>query len=145
MTFTKILAVLCIGLGGAALAHGGVKNQAVMARMNLMTDIKEAMAVLGEMAKGKTPFDAAQAERARTALATHAAQIPSFFETPASDPKSEARADIWLDWPDFIASAAGMEKAASALDPRSLDGLRAGVGALGGSCTDCHKTYRIEK
>ncbi|WP_299922877.1 cytochrome c [uncultured Pelagimonas sp.] len=145
MRFTKTLTLLCLGLGTAALAHGGVKNQAVMERMTLMTDIKEAMAVLGNMAKGKTPHDAAQAEKARNALAKHAAQIPELFETPASDPKSEARPDIWLDWPDFMAKAGAMEEAAKALDPTNLEALRAGMGALGGSCSGCHKPYRIEK
>lgn len=145
MKFTKLLTVFCIGLGGAALAHGGVKNEAVMARMNLMTEIKEVMAVLGEMAKGKTPFDAQQANRASAALASHAAKMPALFETPASDPKSEARPDIWLDWPDFVAKASDMEKAATGLDTQSLDRLRAGIGALGGSCSACHKIYRIEK
>ena len=49
----------------AALAHQGVKNKAVMARMNAMSEIAKNTKTLGEMAKGATTFDA-EAAREQT-------------------------------------------------------------------------------
>lgn len=138
-------AVMSFGLATTVLAHGGVKDETVMARMGLMTDIKQAIGVLGDMAQDKRAFDAGQASAARAALVGHAGKIPAAFKVPATDPKSESRPDIWLEWSGFVAKATAMEQAAKALDVQSLDHLRAGMGALGDTCSGCHKPYRIKK
>ena len=46
--FATIL--LITAFGTAALAHSGVKNEAVMKRMALMTSIAEQMKIVGSMA-----------------------------------------------------------------------------------------------
>ena len=138
------VALVC-GFAGAALAHSGVKNAAVKARMALMGEIKDATAVVGGMTKGEVAFDAARAAAARAALMSHAGQIAPAFEARESDPKSEARPGIWSDWADFAAKADVMAAAAAALDTGSLVGLQASMGDLAASCGGCHKLYRIEK
>ncbi|WP_161594648.1 c-type cytochrome [Marimonas lutisalis] len=140
-----MVAMAAIGLGTAVLAHSGVKNPAVKARMDLMGEIKDATGVLGGMAKGEIAFDPARAAAAREALIEQAGRIPPAFEARETDPKSEARDEIWTDWDGFIARARAMEDAAAALNAGSLDGVRAGMGALGQSCGGCHKPYRIDK
>lgn len=137
------LAMLLIAT--TALAHGGVKNPAVLARMDLMVDVGDAMKVLGEMAKGAQPFDTQQADRARGALIVASNQVIARFEAEENDPKSEALPTIWSDWAGFNASAEDMAQAAESLDTSTLDGLRAGIGALGKSCGSCHESYRIKK
>lgn len=127
-----------------AMAHEGVKAPLVKARMDLMGEIKDNTGTLGNMLKGKIPFDAAQAEAARLALLENAKAIPAAFETPATDPKTEAAPAIWTDWDDFIAKTDGMITAVEAADTSSMDTLRAGMGAIGGSCKACHKSYRID-
>ncbi|KUF09491.1 c-type cytochrome [Pseudoponticoccus marisrubri] len=134
--------LLSICAAGAVLAHGGVQNPAVKARMDLMVEVKDAMAVLGNMARGRTGFDPVAAEAARTALVGHAAEIPARFEAPETDPKTEALPAIWTDWPRFVATAEQMGTAAAALDTGSLDTLRAGLGPLGQSCSACHERFR---
>lgn len=51
-------ALALIAAGTAALAHGGVTNKDVMARMMVMSSISDQMKVIGSMAKGETAFDA---------------------------------------------------------------------------------------
>lgn len=140
---TAAFALICVA--GAALAHGGVKNAAVKARMDLMVGVKEATAVLGGMAKGSLAFDAAQAETARAALEEYASQIAPLFRAEESDPKSEALPSIWTDWEGFTRAAEAMQIAASDMDASNMDGVRAGLGAIGRSCKACHQDYRIEK
>lgn len=138
---------LLIGIlsAGAALAHGGVKNAEVMARMNLMGEIKENVGILGKMAKGSVAFNADRAEAAKGALIDAAVQIPAAFENPANDPKSEALPTIWEDWEDFSAQAAGMAKSVASVDVSSLAGVQTGMKVIGQSCSGCHKDYRIEQ
>lgn len=131
--------------GAAALAHEGVKDPGVKARMDNMGDVRAAMAVLGDMAKGKTAFDAALAAQARSNLIAAADAVPALFEVPHDDPMTEALPAIWTSWPDFQANATAFSAAANALDPGSLAGLRAGLGAIGGTCKSCHETYRQKK
>ena len=142
-----ILAALAVGatFAGAAFAHEDVKNPAVKSRMELMGQVKDATGTLGGMAKGEMAFDEAKATSARAALIEHAAAIPAAFEANETDPKSTAKADIWLNWDDFVTKAAAMGSAAEALDTSAQEWLGAGMSGLGGSCAGCHKIYRVKK
>ncbi len=116
-----------------------------MARMTLMDTIKDATSVLGKMAKGSTAFDPGAANKAKETLVKAAQQIPSAFETPATDPKSEALPEIWENWKDFSAKAAGMAETVASVEVDSLQGVQTAMKAIGQSCGACHKSYRIEK
>lgn len=129
----------------AAFAHEGVKNPVVKARMGTMSTIKDATATLGNMAKGKLPFDASGAQAAKGTLIKAAAKIPTDFEAQEDDPKSEAKAAIWRNFNDFTQKAVALEAAAKALDVSSVDAIRASFGDVGGACGACHKPYREKK
>ncbi|MDO6731543.1 cytochrome c [Marinovum sp. 2_MG-2023] len=141
--------ILCALVGGTlagmALAHSGVKDRHVKARMHGMSEMARSVGTLADMARGKTEFDADKAKTARAALLQHAAEIPEVFETKASDPKSEARPKIWRDWNDFAAQAMALETAITALDVTNVDMLRAGIGPIGRACGACHMNFRLEK
>ncbi|MGH1416554.1 MAG: c-type cytochrome [Pelagimonas sp.] len=147
MNLTKkniCVAVLLASFGSVALAHGGVKNAAVMARMEAMKSIGDAMKVMGGMAKGATAFDATTARAAAADVARFAAQTPALFKAPESDPKTEALPEIWERFDDFTAKAEQTESLALALS-RTLEtpeDLNKGLMQLGGSCKACHKVYR---
>lgn len=136
---------MALGIATAALAHDGVKNPTVKARMMLMGEVKDATGIIVAMAKGEAPFDATQAQAARTALVKAARQVPGAFGAPETDPKSEALPVIWEDWKGFVDQADRFSAAATAMDVTSLDTLRAGVGPLGKSCGSCHETYRVKR
>ncbi len=139
-----ILALPLVAAFGA-LAHEGVKNPAVMARMMLMTDIKDSLGVIAAMAKGDRPFDATEAENARQALLTAARKIPAAFESPETDPKSEARPEIWSDWEDFTDKAEALTVAARDMNVTALASLQEGLVSAGQTCRGCHKPFREKK
>ena len=139
IAFTSLLAVASV-----AWAHGGVKDQDVMARMNLMSDIAENVKLIGAMAKGDTPFDADKVNAALDQIAEQSKEIPAMFENRAQDPKSEALPVIWEDWQGFVDRATDGEKAAARLagTVSARDDLVQVLGKIGASCKACHETYR---
>lgn len=139
---TKALIVGFICAGGVALAAGATDPDA-KARQDLMGANGAAMKVLGGMAGGEVAFDATAAAAALKTLVDDAAAIPTVFKNPgAPDPKSGAKPEIWTNWEDFLKDAAALGTAAAAVDASSLDGLKAGLGAVGGTCKECHTEYK---
>lgn len=140
---TKGLIAGLVLAAGVALAKEGVQDPTVKARMDLMGTIGMNVKVLGDMAGGKTDFDAAAAQAAKDAIVAASADIAAKFEPQATDPVSEAKPEIWMNWDDFVAKAGALNAAATALDPSSLDTVKTGMGGIGGACKDCHTTYRM--
>ncbi len=131
-------------IGTLALAADAT-DPSVIARKDLMKSFGGAAKALGGMAGGEVAFDAAAAEAAKAALVAGAAEIAAKFETNATDPASESKPEVWTNWDDFVAKGKALGDAAGALDVASLDGIKAGMGAIGGACKDCHMTYRAMK
>ncbi|MCB1333953.1 MAG: cytochrome c [Roseivivax sp.] len=142
---TRMIAVLATVLCTAALAHGGVKNAAVKARMDLMVQIRDATGVLVSMAKGEAPFKPKQAEQARATLEEASGKIVAHFREPAMDAKSESLPAIWTNWEDFAARSRQLRRVTAEVDTSTLPSLRAGVGQVGRACAACHEHYRIKK
>lgn len=140
---TKGLIAGLILVAGVAVAKEGVQDPTVKARMDLMGTIGMNTKILGDMATDRTAFDAAGAQAAQAALVAASADIAAKFEPQATDPVAEAKPEIWTNWDDFVAKGEALNAAAVALDPSSLDGVKAGMGAIGGTCRDCHSLYRM--
>lgn len=139
---TKTLVAGLVLVAGVAVAAEAT-DPTVKARQELMDVIGANTKVLGDMAGGKAPFDAAAAETAKAALIAAAAEIPAKFEPQATDPKTTAKPEIWTGWDDFVAKGKALGDAAAAIDTSAIEGVQAGMGAIGGACKDCHSTYRI--
>jgi cytochrome c556 len=140
--FGKGLAVGLLSVAGVAIA-ADASDPTVKAWQTLMDGQGGNAKVLGDMAGGKTEFDAAKAAEAAAALAASAAMIPDVFRTQASDPKSGAKPEIWANYSDFEAKAGDLMKAAQAMDTSTVEGVGAGMGAVGGACGACHKAYKM--
>ena len=139
---TKALIAGFILVGGVALAGQATDPDAKM-RQDLMDANGAAMKVLGGMASGDVAFDATAAAAAVKALVDDAANIPVAFKNQgAADPKSAAKPEIWTNWDAFVKNAAALGTAASAMDTTSLDGIKAGLGAVGGACKTCHTDFK---
>lgn len=138
-----LIAGLAIAAATVALAEGEPTDPNVQAWEALMKKNGAAVKVLGDMAGGKAAFDAAAAEAAKADLIADAAAIPDTFKATSTDPASEAKPEIWTNWDDFVAKAGALNAAATALDVSSVDTIKAGMGAIGGACKDCHTTYRV--
>lgn len=141
MTKASIAGLVLVA--GVAFAKEGVQDPTVKARTDLMGIIGMNTKALGDMAGGKADFDAAKAASAKEAIAAASAEIAARFEPQASDPVSEAKPDIWTNWDDFVKKAGALNAAATAFDASTLDSVKAGMGAIGGACKDCHSTYRM--
>ena len=144
MKFGKFLFIGAMVAAGAAFAAEAT-DPTVKARQELMDTIAANTKILGEMAGGKTPHDAAAAEAAKVALVAASADIGAKFEPEATDPKSAAKPEIWTNWEDFLTKAGALNAAATALDVASAETIGAGMGAVGGACKDCHQTYQIPR
>jgi cytochrome c556 len=110
------------------MAHTGVRNDAVPARMEPVKAMAAATDGLGRIAKGETAVDAGTARR-RRADRNRAARIPEPFTAPVDDPLSEAKPAIWETRDDFADGAATPETLADDLS-RGLESpaaLRAGL------------------
>ena len=141
-----IVKTLIAGLvmsAGVAYAQVAATDPTVIARQDLMKTIGMNTKVLGDMAGGKADFDAAKSEAAKAALIAASAEIGAKFETQAEDPGTEAKPEIWSNWEDYLKKAGALNAAATALDASSLDGIKAGMGGSGGTCKDCHTSYRM--
>ena len=146
MKFVKAIVIGAVLTAGAAFAEGERTDPNAIARSDLMKMIGMNTGILGNMAGGKDPYDAAKAEGAKAALIEAAASIEeTFMEQGGADPASEAKAEIWANWDEFLADAKALGDAAAALDVASAETIGAGMGALGGACKDCHTDFRVMK
>jgi cytochrome c556 len=141
---TKTAVIAMILVGGVAYAKGDRTDPNAKARSDTMRTIGQNIGVLGDMAGGKAAFDATAAEAAKAALITASAGIGAAFEVQgAADPASEAKPEVWTNWAEFLEDAGKLNAAATALDATSVEGVQAGMGALGGACKDCHTEFRM--
>lgn len=147
MKFAKALLISTILVTGAAYAEDVAPTDPnAIAREEVMKMIGKNIGILGDMAGGKTAFDAAAAEAAKTAMLEAIGKAGAAFAEPgAADPASEAKPEIWTNWDDFVKKATALGDAANALDVASAESIGAGMPALGGACKDCHTTYRVAK
>ena len=138
------LALAALGLVAAgAVAAVAATNAAVVARQDLMKAQGAAARTLGQMAQGQAAFDAEAAAAAKASLVETAARIAEVFEANETDPESKAKPEIWVNWDDYVAKADALKAAVEALDVSSLEGIQAGMGAVGGACGACHQAYRL--
>jgi len=126
----------------AALAHSGVKDPQVKARMEGMGVLGAQTKIVSQMAKGTAPFDAAKARTAIELMQAETQRVPALFEAEADDPKSEAKPAIWTDWAAFTARTDALSNALDAADVTSPDALNATLRKIGTTCGGCHQQFR---
>ena len=126
------------------LAHSGVLNKDVAARMTLMSSIGRNMGVLGKMLQKKAPFDRGKAVEAINNIEQLAVETPTVFEKRVLDPKSEAKELIWEEFKSFTKISTGLATRAKQLSSsmKSFDDLRPALINLSQSCKECHSKFR---
>lgn len=140
----------CIMSATLAVAHEDATG-VVKERMDLMETQKDAMKVIGDMAKGKTKFDAAAATKAANEIHTTAKKIPDLFPEGSGGEKnkSDALPAVWEKWDRFTGDADNLATAADALikalgDSASED-WKPAFQKVGEACKSCHEDFRAEK
>lgn len=113
--------------------------------------MKQNGRLLGAVApvvKGEQPFDAAEVLAALEAFNDNAQKFDAGAMFPAGSEGGEAAPAIWSDRAGFEAAIEEYKAAAAAAieaPPQDVEALRASFGRIGGSCSDCHRTYRVKK
>lgn len=139
-------AIALTAVATAAIAHTGVTNPAVMARMEAMSSIADEVKALSGMARGSVEFDAGEVATRMDAIAAVGTEVKVLFEAPEDDPNTEAAPSIWENYAAFTAHAddmvAAAEAGAGAGDPAAL---QQALSELGETCKSCHGDFRITR
>jgi cytochrome c556 len=113
LKFRLLAAVCALALSAAALAHD--KKDAVDYRQSLMTLIGWNFGPLGNMVKGKAPFDTAEFSKRAGRVAAMSDQIVEGFPKDTLRKESHAKPDIWANWDDFQSKAKELDTQAKLL------------------------------
>ena len=144
MKLFKMFTVVLITASSIVFAHSGVKDKNVKERMMLMKEMANNTKTIGQMLKGKTPFDADEAKLALERLSSLSLETPKVFKINASDPKSEARPAIWDEFDEFTRLSKDLAETslvlAGSID--SIDDLRPALKGVSSGCKACHRQYR---
>jgi cytochrome c556 len=146
---TWIAAMLVAALGAAGIATADSNHgKAIDYRSSLMGIYKWNMGNMGDMMKGKTPFDqAAFAGFAKDlATATQLNLMVGFPEGSDEGDDTDALPDIWLNWEDFVKKYEDLGAASAKLAEVAKSGDKQAIGAqmgeVGKACKACHKNYK---
>ena len=144
MNFFKIFIVIATTASSIAFAHSGVKDQNVKERMLLMKAMAENTKLIGQMLKKQTPFELNEVKRALEQLSSLSLQTPKVFEVNATDPKSEAKQNIWDEFDEFTKLSNDLAKSTSelAMLVEDIDDLRPTLMKVSEGCKACHSNYR---
>lgn len=138
--FSSVLASgLVLSIAATAFAADPIEErvQAFKGAKASVAQIKDAIAA-GD--------NAIVAEGAKS-LAALGGRIPSLFPAGSDKGKTDAKAEIWSNFPDFTAKAGGLQERASALVQlasagASKDQLSAAFGNTLETCKACHRSYK---
>lgn len=157
MNLKKTLAIGVAGILSATVVFAdshvdrAIKS-AVDARQAHMTLYNFNVGILGAMAQDQVPYDADMASMAAGNLASLTTVSQVAYWPPGSDSASfegtRASAAIWEDFPGVMAEGEKFGEAVAAMNAvagNGLDEMKAAFGPLGGSCSSCHRAYRVRE
>ncbi|MBV0912110.1 c-type cytochrome [Anianabacter salinae] len=156
MTFTrKFVLTLTAGVVAASTAfaasHSGSAvpaDAATKGRKAHMQVYAHNLGILGGMAQGNIPFDAALAQTAADNLHAVSALPQTTYWVPGTAvgeiDGSKALPAIWENMEDFEAKQVALTDAAAAMQAAagSLEGVQGAMRGIGGACGACHEDYR---
>lgn len=117
-------------------------------RQAIMKDRAAEMKVLGPIAQGKAPFDAAVVLAELEKLGANAAKTDVDALWPAGSDKGDTKSSPKI-WEDMAGFKTIMDKfkadaaAAAAAKPQDLQSFQKVFGAVASNCGACHQKYRL--
>lgn len=136
---------------GALVLDNGMSVRAnIETRQESLKEMGGAMKTISDQLKLESPdVDAIYA--ASQTIEGHSANIADWFPNgtgPDAGVETEALASIWESPSDFEAAVTRFQNAAAGFEDiavtRNVDDIRGGLGALGGSCKNCHDQFRLD-
>jgi len=126
-------------------------SSATETRQSVFKLLSYNMSAISGMARGTVEFDATIAERNANRIAALAPMIPELFaarDTREFDVETEALPLIWDSMEEFNQKAVNLANAAGTFAEVARGGDRAAtiaaVRAFGGTCGNCHETFRVD-
>lgn len=144
LRLTTALALALTVSAPAAFAQDAAA--AIGARQAIMKYLGGNMRSMAGMAQGKLDFNADYVKAFGTAAATMASSYVLLFPDGSMEGgNNKAAPAIFSDRAGFEAEAAKLAAAATAMAAATTaEEMAATFGAVGGSCSSCHKGYRLE-
>lgn len=143
------IAALCLCLAGGAVSMASAADEPQVVRAAMMKKVGGAMGALAGIAKGEKPYDAAVVKASLTTMQDVAKHFPDQFPKGSETGfNTEASPKIWEDMATFKTKAKALETAATtqlAALPADQAGVAAAIKAIGGTCGDCHQSFRLKK
>lgn len=148
MTRAFLTAAFCLAALPVAAQSA---DDAVKARQGFFTMISTEMGTLSDMARGNTEYDeAAAVAAAQNLMALTGYDLPKLFVEGSSADDidgTDALPAIWDDKDDFAQKYAALASATEGMDQAVAGGqenLGPALQAVGGTCRDCHQSYRAD-
>lgn len=141
------LTVLLFCLAAFPAAAGDPMKAAVEKRVLDMKDVRGSMALLRRMVKGQAEFEQKSAAEAVETVIIVLKDMPNEFPPGSAALPSDAKPEVWTDWPGFMKAwektrdAANSLKSSAGKATRSAD-LKEGYEGLDNACEACHVKYR---
>ena len=137
-----------VAMASPAFAQFAKPEDAIKYRKSALFVMSQNFGRVAGMANGRIPFDAKVAADS-AAVAEYMSKLPwAAFGEGTDKGDTKAKPEIWKEHAKFQEAAekmqAEMSKLAAAAKTGSLDNIKAAVGAVGGSCKNCHDSYRAQ-
>ena len=123
-------------------------SQAIDYRTSVMTVIRWNFKPMGDMLKGKRPFDGPAFARHMRDLesAISLDLLTGFPEDSDEGEDTAAKAEIWMNWEDFKQKHRDLKERTAKLSEAMLSGnlkvIEARFDEVGKACKACHKEYK---
>ena len=121
----------------------------VKERMELMKAMADQLKPIAAMVKGEVRFDAIEIGQRAGRIGVKAPEMLPLFPADVSDPMSEAKPQIWRDWPRFEQYSGKLAEQAQQLVRVAESGnpkpIKRQFARLAKACKSCHKEFRQKK
>lgn len=140
-----LIATASIAQEASSLKHA---NYSTELRQSVFSLLGSNMGPLGAMAKGKTPFDAEQAEKHAVRINQLSLMIADYSRTDTSkfDVETEALAKIWQETDNYSQRIEDLTKASatliSAAQSKDEAATKKAIGGVGKTCGGCHDDFK---
>ena len=143
-----VAAAMLVAVPATTLAQDARVAQQVKLRQSAYTVIGSQMALMGAVASGRAPYDAAAMRVAADRAAAMIGFVPELFPAGSINGNSKAKPELWQQQAEFTRLMRDMQAKSAALvtatRSNDLETIKPAVGALGGTCKACHDKYKMD-
>ena len=145
---TVLLAAAMAGASATASAQFARPEEAVKYRQGAWLVMNHHFTRIGNMARGRLPFDARIALQDAEVVAVLARTAPAAFGPGTDTPGDHARPEIWSESARFrehgerLATESGRQHRAA--QKQDLAQIKAAFGPAANTCKECHDAYRSQ-